>query len=320
MDYSRLKSLLVDSPLCCLNPFFEDTFLKQIRHGDFQRWRLFLQQLPIIRSRTIELGDCVRIGAPSDTDPATLKSLENQLRELIPWRKGPFSLFGIDLDSEWRSQLKWDRVKPGISPLQGRKILDVGCGNGYYSFRMLQAGAQLVIGIDPHIAYMAQFWVIKHFASELPVFVLPLPLEQLPSPLPHFDTVFSMGVLYHRRSPLDHLLQLKCCLRAGGELVLESLYVDGAEGYALTPVEKYARMSNVWFVPSIKTLVRWLLRCGFIDPKIIDESTTTTEEQRRTEWMPFESLQDCLDPSNPPLTLEGYPAPRRVVIVARVPD
>lgn len=320
MDLTPLRSLIQDSPLKKLSPTLEDHYLEQIRHGDFPRWRKLLAELPRIDASSMSLGDIVTIGRASDSDPETLAALEQQLREFIPWRKGPFNLFGIAIDSEWRSNLKWERLLNGISPLAGRKILDVGSGNGYYGFRMNEAGAELVIGIDPHIAYLAQFWAVKHFASSVPVFVLPLALEQMPGPLRCFDTVFSMGVIYHRRSPIDHLQQLKSCLRPGGELVLETLYVDGEEGYSLTPKDSYARMSNVWFVPSIKTITSWLLRCGFVNIELIDESTTTIGEQRKTSWMPYDSLEDALDAGNTQLTIEGLPAPKRAVLVARLPD
>ena len=56
-----------------------------------------------------------------------------------------------------------------------------------------------------------------------------------------------MGVLYHRRSPIDHLLELKGCLQTGGELVLETLVIDGGLGEVLVPENRYAKMRNVWF-------------------------------------------------------------------------
>lgn len=321
MDLTPLQTYIKDSTgkrhaLNALLPFLEDAYLQQIKHGDFPRWRQRLASLPQINTDSISLGAQVCIGKPGDCNEETLLSLKQQLLEFIPWRKGPFELFGIGIDTEWQSNLKWDRLQAGISPLKQRKVLDVGCGNGYYGFRMLEAGAEMVLGIDPHIAYVAQFWLLKHFAPTLPAYVLPLTLEQLPAPLNYFDTAFSMGVIYHRRSPIDHLLELKNCLRPGGELVMETIYVDGDEGYCLTPEKKYARMSNVWFVPSIKTLEQWLLRCGFSEIKVIDESVTTVDEQRQTQWMPFESLADALDPGNPALTIEGLPAPKRVVVTA----
>jgi tRNA (mo5U34)-methyltransferase len=319
MDLTPLQELIDDTALAALGPFLEETYLQQITQGDFKKWRKLLACLPQLTASSFTLGPKIDIGTATDFDQATLAALELQLREFIPWRKGPFTVFGIDIDSEWRSDIKWSRLQQALSPLAHRKILDVGSGNGYYGFRMLEAGAELVIGIDPHIAYVAQFWAIKHFLPTLPTFVLPMTLEQMPSKLEYFDTVFSMGVIYHRRSPIDHLMQLKESLRPGGEIVIETIYVDGAEGYCLTPAKKYARMGNVWFVPSISTLLQWLPRCGFSDCQVIDQSTTTFSEQRKTDWMPFDSLSDALDADDPHITIEGLPAPKRVVVIARRP-
>jgi tRNA (mo5U34)-methyltransferase len=127
-----------------------------------------------------------------------------------------------------------------------------------------------------------------------------------------------MGVLYHRRSPIDHLMKLKGCLRPGGELVLETLVIDGEEGDTLMPEGRYAKMRNVWFLPSCKTLISWMNRCGFKNCRVIDLNTTSLEEQRSTEWMEFHSLKDFLNPENTALTCEGLPAPKRAIILANV--
>jgi tRNA (mo5U34)-methyltransferase len=144
-------------------------------------------------------------------------------------------------------------------------------------------------------------------------------LEDLPEKMPAFDTVFSMGVLYHRRSPIDHLFKLRDLLRAGGELVLETLVIEGDDQQVLLPEDRYARMRNVWFIPSCATLAGWLKRCGFHDVRLIDVSTTSSDEQRTTDWMRFQSLADCLQTSNLGLTVEGLPAPRRAIFLAKSP-
>ena len=246
-------------------------------------------------------------------------AIEKALRELIPWRKGPFRLFGIEIDSEWQSQLKWARLADYIAPLDGKTVLDVGSGNGYSTLRMIGAGAELVIGLEPHIPYYGQFSAIKHFIPDVPAFVLPITLEKMPLPLEEFDSVFSMGVIYHRRSPVDHLLQLSDCLKPGGQLIMESIVVDGSTGYSLMPKERYARMGNVWFIPSTATLCEWLERCEFENVRVIDESATTLDEQRRTDWMPFDSLQEALQNNNAALTVEDYPAPKRAIILCEKP-
>jgi tRNA (mo5U34)-methyltransferase len=181
---------------------------------------------------------------------------------------------------------------------------------------MLGAGAKMVVGIDPLLLNVMQFQLIRKLHGEAPVYVLPLGIESVPYGLKAFDTVFSMGVLYHRRSPIDHLLELRDCLQPGGELVLETLVIDGRLGEVLLPEGRYAKMRNVWFLPSCETLMSWLKRCGFINIRMIDVTKTSIEEQRSTEWMQFHSLKDFLNAENPQLTYEGLPAPKRAIIIA----
>jgi tRNA (mo5U34)-methyltransferase len=299
-----------------------DTALPQLlrpeRHGDLPRWYAALQALPDRPVGQIDLDrNTVRIAdaeAGADREP-----LRAALQALHPWRKGPFDLFGVHIDTEWRSDWKWNRLKSHIAPLAGRRVLDVGCGNGYHCWRMRGAGAELVVGIDPTLLFVMQFAAIQRYIGDPRVGVLPLGIEHLPSRLRFFDTVFSMGVLYHRRSPFDHLLELRDALRPGGELVLETLVIDGGAGDVLVPGERYARMNNVWFIPSTTELKSWLKKVGFRNPQVANVAATTTEEQRATDWMTFQSLAQCLDPGDSSRTVEGYPAPRRAVIVATAP-
>lgn len=315
----RLRQLLHGSALEDLAYFASEDYLYSRKHGLTERWLTMFDKLPAVSPGSIDLETAVRIGDSKDCSPEQQEVINNAARTFIPWRKGPWSLFGIEIDTEWRSDMKWDRLLPHIQPLAGRQVLDVGCGNGYHCYRMLGAGARMVLGVDPHPAYFFQYRLIQHFLRHLPVFVLPITLDEFPEKSGLFDTVFSMGVLYHRRSPLDHLFQLQNCLREGGELVLESLVVDGPDGYALMPQDRYCQMKNVWFLPSVATTETWLRRCGFLDVRTVDVNQTLPEEQRKTEWMPFQSLTDALDPQNRELSIEGLPAPKRAITLATAP-
>jgi tRNA (mo5U34)-methyltransferase len=290
------------------------------RHGDLERWRGLLAALPVIRPSSLDFkASAVRIGGADDGDQPTRGQLEALLREFHPWRKGPYLVHGIHIDTEWRSDLKWDRLAGHIQSLAGRLVLDVGSGNGYHCWRMLGDGARLVIGIDPTLFSVMQFQAIKQLAGSWPAYVLPLGIEDMPADMRSFDTVFSMGVLHHRRSPIDHLYDLRGLLRPGGELVLETLVVEGDDGEVLLPPARYAQMRNVWFLPSPPSLMGWMRRCGFRNVRLIDVSVTTPDEQRSTDWMTFHSLSDFLDPEDPRLTCEGLPAPRRAIILAESP-
>ena len=316
MNLDMLKQAILGTEIESLTPMLQNSQISQIKHGDFPRWQSLLSQMPKIETSSKHFGDVVKIGDSEDIDDVIYNDLKTTLRKLTPWRKGPFNIFGIEIDSEWRCEMKWRRLKKHIRPLCGRKVLDVGSGNGYFGFRMIEQKAKLVIGLDPHIPYVAQFWALKNFLPNCPNFVLPYGLEQIPREVTGFDTIFSMGVIYHRRAPMDHLLQLRQALAADGELVLETLCVDGPTGYCLTPEKKYARMPNVWFIPSLGTIENWLSRCGFKNIRFLEANPTLTSEQRRTDWMPFQSLADGLDGRQGKRTVEGHPAPIRVVVLA----
>lgn len=265
-------------------------------HGDWVRWNQVVEDLPGLRGDT--------------------EKLRERLMALHPWRKGPLRLDDVEIDTEWRSDWKWARIRDAIAPLDGRNVLDVGSGNGYYALQMREAGASTVIGVDPTLLFAMQFLAVNVFRQDPSVFILPCRLEETPPARKVFDTTFSMGVLYHQRSPIDHLDRLKSTLRAGGQLVLETIYVPGQASYACTPGDRYARMRNVWLLPTLAELTTWLRRTGYSDIEIVDTTVTTTDEQRSTEWMTFESLAEALDPNDPTKTVEGWPAPHRVVVTA----
>ncbi len=321
IDYTSLYEQLAISPL----ESWLDVLPSQLqqafdtkRHGDLDLWMLTLKEFPNVQPSSVDLSDAIiRIGSPDDISPNHRSQLENALQVFHPWRKGPYDMFGIHIDTEWRSDLKWDRLVDAIEPLAGKRVLDVGCGSGYHCWRMLGEGARLAVGIDPYLLFVLQYQAVRSFIGDVPAYVLPLGVEALPDNLVGFDTVFSMGVLYHRKSPFDHLYKLKELLRVGGELVLETLVVEGDENHVLVPRDRYAKMRNVWFIPTPAGLQQWMQRCGFKDVKLIDVAPTTSEEQRSTPWMRFESLKDYLDPNDNSRTIEGYPAPRRAILTAK---
>ncbi|NNG00126.1 MAG: tRNA 5-methoxyuridine(34)/uridine 5-oxyacetic acid(34) synthase CmoB [Desulfobacteraceae bacterium] len=280
-------------------------------------YRELVGALPHITPSVLDAdADRIRIGDAADISASDHLSLDRALKELMPWRKGPFDLFGIPLDAEWASDIKWNRVKDHISPLHGRRVLDIGSSCGYYLFRMMPHGPAVAIGIEPYATFYYQFKLLQTYIQAPDVFCLPVRLEAFPICRDFFDTIFCMGILYHRRSPLDTLASLSGSLRAGGELILETLIAPGDAPNALFPEDRYAKMNNVYFIPTVNCLRHWLSRCGFVNIRCVDISATTPDEQRKTAWMQFESLEDYLDSGDNSLTIEGYPAPVRAMVLA----
>ncbi|MCK9647315.1 tRNA 5-methoxyuridine(34)/uridine 5-oxyacetic acid(34) synthase CmoB [Haemophilus influenzae] len=285
-------------------------------HADYAKWSKIVDFLPDLQADKIDLKSAVKSDRTFPLSTGEKQRIIHHLKQLMPWRKGPYHLFGIHIDCEWRSDFKWDRVLPHLAPLQGRTILDVGCGSGYHMWRMVGEGAKMVVGIDPTELFLCQFEAVRKLLNnDRRANLIPLGIEQM-QPLAAFNTVFSMGVLYHRKSPLDHLSQLKNQLVKGGELVLETLVMDGDVNTVLVPADRYAKMKNVYFIPSVAALINWLEKVGFTNVRCVDVATTTLEEQRKTDWLENESLIDFLDPNDHSKTIEGYQAPKRAVILA----
>lgn len=236
-------------------------------------------------------------------------------KRLCPWRKGPFHVGNFTIDSEWVSSKKYALLEPHLN-LRDKRVGDVGCNNGYYMFRMLSHAPREVVGLDPSVWAYLQFLFVNHFLRSPLRFYL-LGIEHLPL-LPRFDTLFCLGVLYHRTDPISALRLLKNALNAGGELFLDSLFIAGDSEFVLSPKQRYAKMKNVYFIPTQSALVGWLERVGFKDIRVVATMRTTSEEQRISEWSNDESLADFLCPNDSSRTIEGYPAPQRIYIHAKI--
>ena len=317
--FSHFFRTVLDSPLEGLIESLPATLAQweaSNKHGHWTKWQKLLLEFPSTDKHQWQVKDGAIVMCDGAFSVAENKRINGLLRQFKPWRKGPYQIDDTYVDTEWRSDYKWDRLLPHISTLVDKRVLDVGCGSGYHMWRMLESHAKQVVGVDPTALFFMQFLIVKHFAGDCPLHFLPLGIEVMPA-THGFDTVFSMGVFYHRKDPFTFLQQLKEQLVEGGELVLETLIVAGDEQTVLVPTERYAQMSNVWFLPSAKAMILWLERAGFKAIKVVDTDRTSTLEQRKTDWIDGHSLSDFLMPNEPSLTIEGYPAPTRAVFIAK---
>ncbi|MCY3859934.1 MAG: tRNA 5-methoxyuridine(34)/uridine 5-oxyacetic acid(34) synthase CmoB [Gammaproteobacteria bacterium] len=280
-----------------------------LSHGKLQSWLTTLDSLPDTRSSHTHFGDTIEVGHADELSTSEGRVLDQAIDSLIPWRKGPLNLFGRVIDSEWRSDFKWARLCPHVQ-WQEKAVLDVGCGNGYFGFRALAAGARTVLGVDGYLLYALQAALINWFVQSSNV-VVPLRFDR-DVVKTEFDIVLSMGVIYHQRDVDSHLQALFERCQPGGHVVLESIVAD----VDIHPKTRYAGMRNVYHIPSVNTLKTKLRGAGFVDPTLINVSKTTVDEQHTTSHMPFQSLSDSLDPSDNSRTIEGHSAPKRAILIA----
>lgn len=280
---------------------------------DGQRYRAILDQLPELETAFSIKDGKVCVG--KQNDPNASAWIE-AARELIPWKKGPFELCGETIDAEWRSDMKWDRLAPHLGKLKDARVLDIGCNNGYFLFRLAELGVKLAHGIDPVLPFASQFELI-HRASGLTNVAFDLfGMEHVDQWNEQWEFIFHMGIVYHHRSPIHQLLAIREALVPGGSAIIETIGIPGDEPVALFPQDRYARMGNVWFVPTLPCLIAWADKARFTDIEVLADTDLTSDEQRLTAWCPppMQSLLDGIDPKNPNLTIEGHPAPRRFMI------
>lgn len=309
--YCKLTSLL---PICKqLIELSNQAF--GVNNGNIPKWEAVINDI-----QDQPLGE-ISYQRPYITINSTINvgTLTQSLKQLMPWRKGPYQIGDLQLDSEWRGDMKWDRLKNHISPLQGKNVLDVGSGNGYFTYLIAMQGTDIALGIEPFLLFNYQFQAIRSLIKQPPkAYILPLKLEQMPDNS-SFDSVFSMGVLYHQKDHRLHLQQLKNVMADEAELILETLIIDQKYGDQIIPEGRYARMRNIWCLPSTDTVHIWLEDAGFKNIKLISVTKTTPEEQRATHWIGdnTQSIKDFLDPNDDNLTIEGLPAPKRAIFICQ---
>jgi len=256
----------------------------------------------------VALGDTVKVSS----EKADTQKIYDVAKQMMPWRKGPFEICGTFIDSEWKSNIKYNLLRKHFN-LKDKRVADIGCNNGYYLFRMQEDEPKLLVGFDPSPLYKTQFDFINHFVKSEIVYEL-LGVEHLEFYDEKFDTIFCLGVLYHRSDPVAMLKSLYKGLDKKGEVILDTFYIDGDDEICLCPQSSYSKIPNIYFVPTIKALKNWCIRAGFDDFEVLETSKTDASEQRKTEWIEGQSLEDFLDPADPSKTVEGYPAPQRVYV------
>jgi tRNA (mo5U34)-methyltransferase len=272
-----------------------------------------IRNLPEIKSITNISSDKVTVTFDA-SDVSLISEITNLAIAMKPWRKGPFLINSLFIDSEWQSFIKYNLLRPHFN-LKDKVVGDIGCNNGYYLFKMLEDKPAKLVGFDPSALFFTQFSFINHFIKSDIIYEL-LGVEHLGLYEHKFDTLFCLGVLYHRSDPVATLKSLYKGLNSGGELILDTFMIDGDDDVALVPNDRYSKIPNVYFVPTVSALSNWCKKAGFSTVEILDIKATDATEQRKTSWIDGQSLEDFLDSSDITKTIEGYPAPKRVYIRA----
>ena len=250
------------------------------------------------------------------------QTLQDLALDLKPWRKGPFCLYGAEnntqffIDSEWQSNKKMKLILQALDTigynLKDKVVLDVGCNNGYYMFDLALRGVKHISGIDPIAIFFLQFYFIHKLTNISHCTFRLLGVQDVIMLNAKYDLILCLGVLYHRKEPLQTLKQLKSILAPNGILLLETLILQDKAATCLCPYPTYAKMPNVFYIFSPQALQNLALHAGFKSCEILSYSYTDNTEQRSTDFIDKKSLGDYLTPTQ---TIEGYPPACRGIFV-----
>ena len=176
-------------------------------------------------------------------------------------------------DTKWNARLYDDKhnfvfkfgedVVQLLNPGQGERILDLGCGTGYLTHVIAQAGAR-VIGIDK-----SQSMIERAQAAypDLDFRVMPATDFHFDTP---FDAVFSNAVLHWVLEKEAAIDQVYHCLRPGGRFILEMGGKGNNEGILVTTRKVLTRhnyygnaTAQPWYFPSLAEYTTLLEKRGF---------------------------------------------------------
>jgi SAM-dependent methyltransferase len=136
---------------------------------------------------------------------------------------------------------------------EGKRVLDVGCRDGLFSFYAEKRNAAEVVAIDNSLSSGAVEVLIPYFRSSVRMHEMNL-FDLTPDRFGRFDIINFPGVLYHLRYPFLGLKILRDLLAPNGILVLETAILRIHEGTALlycpAPNESpYEKTSVTFFNP-----------------------------------------------------------------------
>jgi 2-polyprenyl-3-methyl-5-hydroxy-6-metoxy-1,4-benzoquinol methylase len=105
--------------------------------------------------------------------------------------------------------------------LKGKRVLDIGCRDGLFSFAAESMGAAEVIGIDNDLSRPATEFLIPFFNSKIQMKQMNL-YDLKPDSFGVFDVIILAGVLYHLRYPFWALRIIRDISKVGGDLLIET--------------------------------------------------------------------------------------------------
>jgi len=106
--------------------------------------------------------------------------------------------------------------------LKGKKVLDVGCADGFFSFEFWRRGADKVVGLD---AYKSDFFILakEKLNSNVEYYLMDV-YDLSPTKVGYFDFVFCGSLLIHLSDPFKALVNIRSVIKKGEFILCTPIY------------------------------------------------------------------------------------------------
>ena len=120
------------------------------------------------------------------------------------------------------------RFEPALPDFAGKRVLEMGCAEGFYSFLAEERGAQHVAAFDVVESVIARAkYAAERRHSKVAFFKDDADIWRHDDT--KFDLVLCLGLIYHLRNPLGCLEWICKLLAPGGQAVIETALLDNSE-------------------------------------------------------------------------------------------
>jgi tRNA (mo5U34)-methyltransferase len=169
--------------------------------------------------------------------------------------------------------------------LRGKRVLDIGAWDGWFSFEMERRGAE-VVAVDS--ARQETFFQAKKLLNSKVEYIVEDICYLTPREVGYFDIVLFFGVLYHLKHPL--LALERVCELSTDMACIETLVTDDPPQPSAIPLLEFYENTELagqfdnWCGPNTSCLQAFMRTAGFVNVKLLGEHDCRAQAVGYRKW------------------------------------
>jgi tRNA (mo5U34)-methyltransferase len=179
----------------------------------------------------------------------------------------------------------WESVSQVLPDLSGKRVLDVGCNDGFFLFACRQLGAKEVVGIEASEHFFNHAVLVNSLLDPGGISVHQMSAYDVGDEMGEFDVTLALGLIYHLKSPLLFLERVAPI--TSSTIIVETAVRNSIEdresrerGVASAPAMEFIENPATqlhpeggpnWWVPNSECVRAMLRVCGFSQTTVSSE-------------------------------------------------